>query len=283
MIYHRPNGGISTYTRRLVAALERLDHDHRYTVLHSRRGRESVVTRFRHGVVWTPAHHRLERIALAAELARFRLDVLHTTDFIPPWRGARRHIASIHDLTFLHYPQFLTAESRRYYNDQIVWAARHADHILTISVASKQDLISMLNVPPEKITVQLLAAEPHFRPLPPERRDQHRVALNLPERYVLFVGTLEPRKNIGGLIEAYRFLLDQLPDAPPVVIVGQLGWLFAETRARIEALQLGDRVIWRDDIDNDALPALYALADTLVLPSFYEGFGLPALEAMACG
>lgn len=282
LTYYR-TGGISTYIIRLVEALERLDSLNRYTVFHSRKAREPLVSRFRRASLWTPSHHRIERLVLSVELLPHRLDVFHTTDFIPPLFGAHRHIITVHDLTFLHYPQFLTAESRHYYNDQIEYAVHHADHILTDSEASKRDLMRMLDVPSEKITVHLLGVDESFQPLPPETVEHYRRALELPETYFLFVGTFEPRKNIDGLVEAYRALLASTPDAPPLVLAGRMGWNFDELRQRIEALNLGDHLLWREAIPQDAMPALYNAALALVTPSFYEGFGFPALEAMASG
>jgi glycosyltransferase involved in cell wall biosynthesis len=282
LTYYR-TGGISTYITRLVEALERIDTSNRYTVFHSRKARESLVTRFKHASLWTPSHHRLERIALSAELLPHNLDVFHTTDFIPPQFGARRHVITVHDLTFLHYPQFLTDESRHYYNDQIQYAVHHADHILTDSEASKRDMISMLGVPESKITVHLLGVDESFKRLPPETVDHYHRALGLPETYFLFVGTFEPRKNIIGLVEAYRALLASMPDAPPLVLAGRPGWSFDETRAKIDSLNLGDKLLWREALPQDSMPALYNNAVALITPSFYEGFGFPALEAMACG
>lgn len=280
--YYRREG-ISTYTQRLIHALEKLDTEHRYTVFHSRKMRESLVQRFRRASLWTPCHHHLERLALSVELARFRLDILHSPDFIPPLRGAKRHVITVHDLNFLYYPQFLTAESRRYYNGQIEQAVRQADHILADSSATKHDLVAMLGVPEDKITVHLLGVDENFCPLPAETCHFYRQQLDLPEDYLLFVGTFEPRKNIIGLLEAYAALRAQLPAAPPLVLAGRRGWMFEETMTRIDAMNLGSHVLWREDVSQEAMPALYNMATALVLPSFYEGFGFPALEAMACG
>lgn len=283
MVYYR-TGGISTYIRRLVEALERLDTgDHRFTVFHSRKLPETLTARFRRANLWTPCHHRLERLALSVELTRFRLDIWHATDFIPPAWGAKRQIVSIYDLTFLHYPSFLTRESLRYYGGQIMWAARRADHILTISEASKRDIVEKLGVPPERVTVQLLAADPAFRVLNEAQCAPYRERLALPSSYFLFVGTFEPRKNISGLLDAYARLRARLPDAPALVLAGNRGWLYEETLAQIETLHLQDHVLLRENISQDAMPALYNLAEALIMPSHYEGFGLPALEAMACG
>lgn len=287
LTYYR-TGGISTYILRLIEALEKIDTENRYTIFQSRKmtdedAEEGIPERFDRAALWTPSHHRLERTALGTELLLHNLDVFHATDFIPPRFGASKQVITVHDLTFLHYPQFLTEESRRYYNEQIEDAVEHADHILTDSTASKNDMISMLNVPEEKITVHLLGVDESFQPLPAETVEHYLRAMDLPDQYFLFVGTFEPRKNIDGLVQAYIDLREKQPEAPPLVLAGRIGWNFDEIRERIEQANLGDNLLWREAIPQDAMPALYNAAVALVTPSFYEGFGFPALEAMASG
>lgn len=283
LTYYR-QGGISTYITRLTQALSKLDQHNRYTVLYSRKQADFHAPSNMQAVpLWTPCHHRFERSLLSLELTRLRLDVLHSTDFIPPYRGARRQVASIHDLTFLRYPEHLTAESRRYYNDQIEYAVRHADHILTISESSKQDLVSMLGVPENKITVQLLGVDPDFKIPSSENIAYWRKTLNLPASYWLFLGTFEPRKNIIGLLEAYKMVSARMENAPPLLLAGTRGWMYEETLTRIKTLNLEKQVQLIEHAPLTALPTLYHQSLAIVTPSFYEGFGLPALEGMACG
>jgi len=276
-------GGISTYIRRTISALEQLNSDDNYTVFQSRKATDSLVSRFSSSKLWTPAHHRIERLAMSVELFRHQLDLFHSPDFIPPYRAAKHHIITVHDLTFMHYPDYITAESRHYYNDQIASAVQQADHILSDSESTKQDMISMLNVPADKITVHMLGVDEKFEPLPKETTQPIIQSLNLPDDYILVVGTIEPRKNLVGLVKAYRDLLTELPDAPPIVIVGRAGWHYEQLIAEIEAIGINDHLIFANNVSDDQLPAVYNHALTLVTPSFYEGFGLPALEAMACG
>ena len=285
LAYYRREGGIGQYILHLAHWLPRLDPARAYTILHSRKDRIDLAGALnaRRQSLWTPSHHRFEQLALPIELARLRFDMLHSPDFIPPWRGRFRRTITVHDLTFLRYPQFLTAESRRYYTDQIARAVAVADHILADSHATKLDLMDMLGVPADKVTVVWLAPDARFQPLPRAEYRRRLDRLGLPERYLLFVGTFEPRKNVAGLLNAYRALLERGVDAPPMALAGRRGWLFDEALARVERLRLRDRVIFLDAPADDDLVAVYNGASALILPSYYEGFGLPVLEAMSCG
>jgi glycosyltransferase involved in cell wall biosynthesis len=274
-------GGISNYIRHLAAELPANDPVNEYLVLHSRKARESLSMpgNARRVNCWTPAHHRFERAALGIEILPHRLHLLHSPDFIPPHTRARV-VITVHDLTFLHYPQFLTAGSRRYYNDQIRAAVKRADAILTDSDATRNDVLELLHVPADKLTTVHLAPDPQFQPQPLDRVAAVTARHNLSPGYLLFVGTFEPRKNVSALLTAYA----QLPaDSPPLVLVGNTGWLFAETMQRVNELNLTSRIKFLTDVPGDDLPALDSGASLLVLPSHYEGFGLPVLEAFACG
>jgi len=145
-------GGISRYIRSLITAFEQLRPPQDFTILESRKTRQRLSAQFRRRKIWTPPHHRLERAALSLELWRHQLDLLHSPDFIAPLQGAKRHIITVHDLSFIHYPEYLTASSRRYYNGQIEASVKRADHILVDSEATKKDLIDILQVPARMIS-----------------------------------------------------------------------------------------------------------------------------------
>lgn len=276
-------GGISTYIRRTISALEQLHTDHDYTVFHSRKAIQPIVNTFNSAKLWTPAHHRIERLAMSVELFRHQLDLFHSPDFIPPYRAAKHHIITVHDLTFMHYPEYITADSRQFYNNQIQSAVTLADHIFSDSESTKHDMIDMLGVPADKITVHMLGVDEKFTPLPKSITQPTIESLDLPSEYILVVGTLEPRKNLVGLVKAYRDLLTQYSDAPPILFVGRAGWHYEQLMEEIKSIGIDNHLIFANNISDEQLVPIYNHAITLITPSFYEGFGLPALEAMACG
>lgn len=281
-------GGISQYTLFLLPALAALDEANEYVV--GQMGKDSddyvpTAPNFRRRNFFTPCHHRLERWALAAELlAGGGVDVWHSPDFIPPAFGARRRVITVHDLNFLHFPQFLTADSLRYYRGQIEWAVRVADHISADSEHTRQDLIHLLNVPPEKVTTVHLAVNPLYeRPYTAVDINTTLAQHNLPRGFVLAVGTLEPRKNLPTLLQAYRLMRDEAGLDVPLVLVGSKGWLDETIWAAVAELDLAKHVYHLEGVYDEQLAHLYHAAGVLATPSHYEGFGLPALEAMSCG
>ena len=281
-------GGISQTVLLLLPALAALDATNEYFLFHSRREERSFVPKladnFSRLNLWTPCHHRLERYTLAAEISRYGLDVFHSPDFIPPVSGAKRRIITIHDLNFMYYPQFLTAESKRYYLDQIGWASSEADHIAVDSHATRSDVIELLAVPPEKVTTIHLAANPLYELEYTETAvDETLRKYNLPRDFILFVGTLEPRKNLPMLIQAYGLLVDSFGIDLPLILVGSKGWIYDDIFRTIDALDLNRQIRHLPGIFDQELAHLYHAAGVLVTPSHYEGFGLPALEAQHCG
>jgi glycosyltransferase involved in cell wall biosynthesis len=280
-------GGISQYTLYLLATLGVLDKTTSYVVFQMQKDKRNYApeqVNFQRVNAMTPCHHKYEKWAFSAETIPQRLDILHSPDFIPPLKGARKHVITVHDLNFLYYPQFLTAESRRYYNDQIEWAVERADAISADSEHTRRDLITRLKVPPEKVrTIYLAANLVYEKPYSAEAIDKTLAKHHLERGFILFVGTLEPRKNIPTLLKAYRCLRDDHGVNVPLVLVGRKGWLSDAIFATIEELNLGAYVHHLQGVFDAELAHLYHAAGVLTLPSHYEGFGLPPLEAMHCG
>ena len=221
--------------------------------------------------------------ALSVEMLRHNLDIFHSPDFIAPRHAAKKHIITIHDLHFLYYPQFQDKAALRYYRDQIAKSARHADHVFVQTEGTKSAVVNMLNVPPEKITVHLLGVNPACKPLPPAEVERLLAPYKLPEDYLLFVGTIEPRKNMPNLLKAYALLREQNLDTPRLVLGGQPGWHVEQELKTLDTYNLHQHITWIQGVPAEVLPALYNGAQMLLLPSLHEGFGLPAVEAMACG
>jgi glycosyltransferase involved in cell wall biosynthesis len=275
--------GIGNYLLGLLAGLRQLGQEDRLVVLTSRKHdpNDPALAGLRRRALLTPPHHRWEQLGLAAELAPLRVDLYHQPDFIPPLRRRFPAVATVHDLAFLRLPGLLTPDSRRYYG-QVGAAVRSAERTIAVSERTRQDLLELVGAPAERVEVVYEAAGSAFRPQPAERVADARVRWRLPEGYFLFVGTREPRKNLDRLLLAYARLVEA-PSAPDLVVVGSPGWLADELGPRAAALSIAPRVRWLVGVPPSDLPALYAAAVALVLPSLYEGFGLPVLEAMACG
>lgn len=218
------------------------------------------------------------RLPLPVELFTGRLDLLHAPDFVlPPTRA--KTLLTIHDLSFLVRPETHLPSMVRYLSSAVPRSLRRADAVVADSLATRADLERLLGLAPGRARVVYPGVGPQFRPLDPAACAAVRARLGLPERFLLFVSTLSPRKNLVRLVEAYA---QAGPDAD-LVLIGQRGWLYEEVFAAIERLGLGARVHIPGFVHDKDLPAVYNLALASVYPSLYEGFGLPALEALACG
>ena len=296
MVYYT-GAGIGQYIRRLVKGLAQLGITDEIVLLQSRKEEPAAVegTPFPWRPLWTPAHHRFEQFALPLELLFLGLDLLHSPDFIPPMRRLCRSVVTVHDLHFLRFPHFLTEEAARYYG-QIDNAMRRTDHVIAVSEATKQDLMQLLGVNQNKISVIYEAADPVFRVTQDDAAlAKVREKYGLRGPFILGVGTIEPRKNWPTLLRIFDQLKDMQVDpacagrgadlAQPLTlaIAGKRGWLDENVFHVANDLGLGERARFLDRVPLEDLVPLYNAAAVLAHPSFYEGFGLPPLEAMACG
>jgi len=284
LVYHRM-AGIGWYAVRLLSALAKNDHENDYILLQHRRQSAALITapRFTRATLYTPVHYRFEQWPLSIETRFHNLDIIHSPDFICPLYNKIPAVITVHDLAFLLYPNFVTARSARYYG-QVEEAVKHASRIIAVSRSTKNDLIKLLGASESKIDVIYEASDPFFRPIPREHAQMgiREVGIQAPERFILFVGTIEPRKNLSTLIRAYRHLRDYYHHALPLLLAGAPGWLAEDVHGLVAELGLEQHVHFLGKTSNDQLLALYNLATVLAHPAHYEGFGLPPLEAMAC-
>jgi glycosyltransferase involved in cell wall biosynthesis len=309
--------GIGRYTRELIRAIVAQGDAHRYSLFYAAGGlasdspyladlRELSHTHANIRCVPIPlSPHRLTqfwqrlRVPLPVDLLTGALDLLHAPDFVlPPTRA--RTIVTIHDLSFLVHPECAQPGIVRYLTDAVPRGLRRANVILADSQATRRDLVRLLAVDPARVELVYPGVGPQFRPMAAEETTPVRHRLGLPDRFVLFVSTLEPRKNLVRLLEAFALLeaggwgLGASADYPAsslqppasrmhLVIAGRRGWLYEDIFAAIDRLQLRERVRLLDYVHDNDLPALYNLAAAFAYPSIYEGFGIPPLEALACG
>jgi glycosyltransferase involved in cell wall biosynthesis len=283
--------GIGRYTRQLVQALLALDTQDEIVLLAaggaqaghtlSAVGPSRLVTLPLSERALTILWHRL-RLPLWVELFTGRLDVFHSPDFaLPPVRQART-VLTVHDLSFMRVPECSQPSLRAYLLRVVPPSVRRADVVLADSQCTRNDVIELLGASPDRVRVIYPGVDACFQRVQDARTlAEVRQRYRLPEHFVLGVGTLQPRKNLQRLIEAYA-RLGADPDSK-LVIVGGTGWMYEGIFRRVEELRLQDAVYFPGYAADEDLPALYTLADLFVFPSLYEGFGLPPLEAMACG
>lgn len=211
------------------------------------------------------------------------IDLYHGTSFVMPPLHHAKGIMTIYDLSFMLFPQFHTREMQAFTKNIRRYAER-SDCIIAISEQTKQDIVRLLDVPADKVRVTLLAADTRYRVID----DKHRLAsvaatYGIDREYILYTGTLEPRKNVPAIIRAFQSIKRELKVPHRLVLAGKKGWLYDDIFAEVRAMDLEHEVIFTGYVPDEDLPFLYNGADLFVYPSFYEGFGLPPLEAMACG
>jgi glycosyltransferase involved in cell wall biosynthesis len=282
-------GGNESYATNLVEALAEIDQENQYTIYVTKR---EALERFKDRwpnfrVRSTLPHTPLIRIplTLSSELRRNPVDVLHVQFTSPPVAPCPV-VVSIHDLSFEHLPLTFKRRSRMQLRMTVRRSARQAAQVLTLSEYVRDDVIATYGLDAEKVAVVPLAAPDHFSPVRDEKELQRvRQKYGIDQNYILSVGAIQPRKNLPRLLEAYSLLRHSQPEVnlPKLVLVGKCAWLYDETLRKIEELGLGKQVTLTGYVPQADLPALYSGANCFIYPSYFEGFGLPPLEAMKCG
>jgi glycosyltransferase involved in cell wall biosynthesis len=285
-------GGIGRYAERLATALAATPGVDLSLLYHGRRG-----TSVPPALAGVPARHvRLGSKPWRAGLAVANLlglpldrtvgpcDVFHATDHVLPPLHRTPSVFTVHDLAFLVHPETHLLSNRAYLAAMMPRYVRAAALVIADSTSTRRDVLARYAVAPEKVRVVPLGVEPTFAPIEAERArgaiaERHHLAAP----YLLFVGTLEPRKNLRALVSAYHALLKRREDLPALVIAGAEGWRYDDLYRQVQREGLAPQVRFLGHVADADLPALYSAAAVFVYPSLYEGFGLPPLEALACG
>jgi len=282
-------GGNESYAVNLIEALAQIDSFNQYTIyVTTNEARERFSSRWPNfRVRSTLPHTPLIRIplTLSAELRKNPVDVLHVQFTAPPFCPCPV-VVSIHDLSFEHLPQTFNRRSRTQLRLTVRHSARRAARILSLSEHTRQDIINTYSIKPERVTAIPLAAPDHYAPVSDYRELQRvRHIYGIDGDYILSVGSIQPRKNLARLVRAYASLRGECSadKLPKLVLVGKCAWLYDETLRALDETNVKDDVVLTGYVPESDLPAFYSGALCFVYPSYFEGFGLPPLEAMKCG
>ena len=282
-IHYYNRTGIGRYIRNLIREFpECASADLELVLFQSRREREPLLrdAKVRCRSVVTPAHHRWERWLLAAEVAPKRVDVLHSPDHVAPTPIGWQSVVTVLDLAFLAHPEAYDSQSLLYYS-QVFRTLARAAKVITISDFTRREVLTRTSIPPERVVTTHLAVDPGYYPRADEACADVRIRLEVPDSYFLVVGTIEERKNLERLLAAYAMLPRR--DRPHLVFAGSGGYHSDRVVDAVQEHRLGHQVHFLGHVSDADLPMLYTGAACLLFPSRYEGFGLPILEAMACG
>ena len=280
--------GIGTYIRNILMELSRLDRDSEYVVLCRPDDVEAgdvLGQNFRMVPETAPAYSVAEQFKIPLSLARERVRLVHEPHYVLPPLIRCRSVVTIHDCIHLMFPQYLPSRLAYVYAKASMWSAsRKANKILTVSEASKRDILRFFDVPSEKVVVIHNAIDERFlAPADPERMEMARQRYQLDHPFVLYVGNIKPHKNIGRLIDAFSRARGRCPDDLKLIIIGDEISKYPALRQSVHKHKLDKHVRFLGFQPMETLAAFYRLARVFVFPSLYEGFGLPPLEAMACG
>ncbi len=277
------SAGVHHYIYQLLRHLKQTDDLH-YTVLAGEGGLPPDISLSSRRSRWptgrVPARILWEQLGQPWTLHRINADLVHGPVFIAPLFCTCPTVITIHDLSFIRLPHLFRPANRLYLTVMTRLSARRARRLIAVSAHTAAESAKLLGVPVERIDVIYHGVDPIFRPLPQDQVDAFRQKQELPERFVLCVGTLEPRKNHARLVEAFARIYD---GESKLVLVGGKGWLYDDVFAKVETLGLNEAVVFKGYVPNEDLSWWYNAATVFAYPSLYEGWGMPILEAQACG
>lgn len=269
-----PNFGIRTYVSNLIRYLPQIDMQNTYTIFSGSKGSSVPALR----ILW-------EQLVMPFVINNGSFDVFHSPDHTLPVLPLRaKKIVTVHDLSFYKHPETFPWMKRSYKKLITPGSLRRADAVIADSASTKKDIIDIFGEPEDKISVVHIGVGEEFKKIDdPAALKQLKDQRGLDRPFILFVGTLEKRKNIEGLIDAYIIAVREQGVSHDLVVVGRKGWLYEGVFKKVRGAGMQDRIKFIFDARQEELPLIYNLADLFVYPSVYEGFGLPVLEAMACG
>lgn len=287
IVLHGRDAGTLRYVEQLLGGLARADPPNEYLVFLDQKLLSSHKFPSAKNLVYrgVPTMKVLPRVFQQQFFTAWndygKIDLLHSPAFVPPLPLSGRTVTTIFDLTFWLYPETMKWTGRLWWQIFGRKGIEKADRVIALSENTKKDLCAVLGVPAEKIRVIYPCTRDIFK----QDVNGNKIAAKyrLPGRYILYVGTLERRKNITNLIRVFSMARHIGSIEHVLVLAGQRGWLYQDIFETVEELELTNQVIFLDHVPEDDLPALYSGADLFVYLSRYEGFGLPVLEAMACG
>jgi glycosyltransferase involved in cell wall biosynthesis len=279
--------GNETYVVNLIKALGKIDPDNEYVLL-------SDDPSLLPAELSAPPNFSAVQVLPATSLIRIpvsmpyiawreRYDLLHVNYVAPPVSPVPT-VVTIHDISYEFVPEFFSPRDRWLLSALVPFSASRAAKIIAVSEHTKRDIVKEYGVPSDKVVVTHEAAASRFRPIPDAQQTRGiRDKYGISNSFILTVGNLQPRKNLGRLIEAFIQLRQRIVSEPQLVIVGQPSWRESDVYRLVHDRGLLDQVVFTGYVPDDDLPLLFSAATIFVYPSLYEGFGLPPLEAMACG
>lgn len=277
--------GIGVYTQNIMDHLLRLDTENEYVLFYRSQqflGRYADYDHVREKLVTAPNKLIWDQVKIPLEARRERLDLIFHTKFTVPLFTGSKTVMVLHGSEWFVYPKAYKFLDRTYVRAMMHRYCDKATSIISNSEMTKGDFVNLLGVSPDKIKTTLFGYDSRFGPIDDSALlERVRDRYHLPNEFILFVGRIYPGKNFGNLIQAFSEIHTRIPHK--IVVAGHPRYDYEGDLAKVETLGLQDKVLFTGWVPQEDLVAFYNLADVFVLPSFYEGFGIPVVEAMACG